>query len=171
MVHRSPNPIAYVALGGNLGERLGHLRAAAAALAATPGIEVAARSAIYQTAAVASTPQPDYLNAVLRLQTDRTPRDLLDLCLEIERGLGRVRPVGGDKAPRTIDLDLLLHGATVLDAPGLQLPHPRLLDRPFVLIPLADVALPGLRHPVTGIRLDRAGPAADVRGFSGGWTD
>ena len=154
---------AYLALGANLGDRLANLRAAVAALGAAAGVELAARSAIYETAAVADTPQPDYLNAVLRVETARAPRPLPDLCLEIERRLGRVRPPGRDKAARSIDLDLLLHGPTVLDEPGLQLPHPGLLHRPFVLVPLADVAVPGLRHPVTGTPLDRAIAPADVR--------
>jgi 2-amino-4-hydroxy-6-hydroxymethyldihydropteridine diphosphokinase len=164
-----PNTTAYIALGGNLGDRLANLRAAAAALAASPGIDVAARSAIYETAAVAATPQPDYLNAVLRVKTDRTPRATLDLCLQIEAALGRMRPPGRDKEPRTIDLDLLLHGAAVLDEPGLRLPHPGLLLRPFVLIPLADVAAPGLRHPVTGARLGRAVADANVRALAANW--
>jgi 2-amino-4-hydroxy-6-hydroxymethyldihydropteridine diphosphokinase len=156
-------PTAYLALGANLGDRLANLRAAVTALAAAPGVEVAARSGIYETAAVAETAQPDYLNAVLRVQTAWGPRPLLDLCLEIERRLGRVRPPGRDKAPRSIDLDLLLHGAAVLDQPGLQLPHPGLLHRPFVLVPLADVAAPGLRHPVTGTPLGHAVAPPDVR--------
>jgi 2-amino-4-hydroxy-6-hydroxymethyldihydropteridine diphosphokinase len=156
---------AYLALGANLGDRLGNLRAARAALGGAPGVEVAAGSAIYETAAVSESPQPDYLNAVLRVETDRTPRALLDLCLAIERRLGRVRPPGRDKAARSIDLDLLLHGASVVDEPGLQLPHPGVLHRPFVLVPLADVAATGLRHPVTGTPLDRASAPPDVRRF------
>ena len=166
MTRADPVVTAYVALGGNLGPRLANLRAAAAALAVTPGIKVMGHSAIYETAAVAATPQPAYLNAVVRVETTLPPRALLDACLAIEQRQGRVRPAGHDKAPRTIDLDLLLHGPTVLDQPGLRLPHPGLLDRPFVRVPLADVALPGLRHPVTDAALDHAAVPADVCAIS-----
>jgi 2-amino-4-hydroxy-6-hydroxymethyldihydropteridine diphosphokinase len=159
----------YIALGGNLGDRLGYLRAAATALADTPSVVVVGRSRIYETAAVAATPQPAYLNAVVRVATALSPREVLALCLGIERQLGRTRPPGRDKAPRTIDLDLLLHGAKVLHQPGLTVPHPGLLDRPFVRIPLADVAARGLRHPVTGAALDEAAPSAEVRAHADGW--
>ncbi|HEY0705981.1 MAG TPA: 2-amino-4-hydroxy-6-hydroxymethyldihydropteridine diphosphokinase, partial [Polyangia bacterium] len=123
----------------------------------------------YETVAVAAAPQPDYLNAVVRIATVLAPRALLALCLDLERQLGRVRPVGSDKAPRTIDLDLLLWSDVVLDEPGLRLPHPGLLARPFVRIPLADVATPGLRHPVSGARLDHAEADSGVRRFLDGW--
>jgi 2-amino-4-hydroxy-6-hydroxymethyldihydropteridine diphosphokinase len=84
---------------------------------------------------------------------------LLAACLEIERALGRVRPAGQVHAARTLDIDLLLYGDAVIDdPPALIVPHPRMLERPFVLIPLADVAAPGLRHPKTGKRLDEPDP-------------
>jgi 2-amino-4-hydroxy-6-hydroxymethyldihydropteridine diphosphokinase len=148
---------AYVALGSNLGDRLALMRAATAALEGG-GIEVVARSPVFETPAVAPEPQPPFLNAVVRLETALGPRALLDRCLAIEATLGRerLRPL----APRTIDLDLLLHGSAVVDEPGLVVPHPRLLDRAFVRVPLALVAEPGLRHPVTGEPLDRF-PAPD----------
>ena len=160
---------AYVALGGNLGDRRRSLAAAADALAASPGIADVARSRLYETVAVSREPQPDYLNAVLRVNTTVVPVALLALCLDIEARLGRRRPSGSDKAPRLIDLDLLLWGASVVDQPGLRLPHPALLDRPFVRIPLADVALPGLQHPLTGTPLDQASPDPAVRLFAPGW--
>jgi 2-amino-4-hydroxy-6-hydroxymethyldihydropteridine diphosphokinase len=154
---------AYVALGSNLGNRLGHLRAATAALGMATGVGELVCSPLYETAAVADEPQPDYLNAVARLGTTLPPRELLELCLDIERRLGRVRPPGQTKAPRVIDLDLLLHGEAVVDEPGLELPHPGLLYRAFVRIPLAQVAALGLRHPLTGESLDRADDHPDVR--------
>jgi 2-amino-4-hydroxy-6-hydroxymethyldihydropteridine diphosphokinase len=160
---------AYVALGGNLGDRRANLAAAAAALASSEGISGLVKSELYETVAVAAEPQPDYLNAVVRVETVLSAPALLTLCLAIERGLGRVRPIGSDKAPRAIDLDLLLWGDTVLEIPGLRLPHPALLARPFVRIPLADVATAGLRHPISGTRLDEVAPDQDVRRFAAGW--
>jgi 2-amino-4-hydroxy-6-hydroxymethyldihydropteridine diphosphokinase len=154
---------AYVALGANLGDRRRQIDDAVARLDASDGVRVAARSAVYETDAVSDHPQPPYLNAVVRVETTLAPADLLARCLAIEAALGRVRPQGRAKAARTIDLDLLLHGDTILDTPALTLPHPALLARPFVRIPLADVATPGLRHPVTGHPLDRATPSPAVR--------
>jgi 2-amino-4-hydroxy-6-hydroxymethyldihydropteridine diphosphokinase len=89
--------------------------------------------------------------------------ELLARCLSIESALGRLRPPGGAKAARTVDIDLLLYGEAILSTPALTVPHPELLARPFVRIPLADVAAPGLRHPITGDALDRAAPSAAVR--------
>ena len=99
----------------------------------------------------------------MRLETELSAQALLQACLEIERAQGRVRPADATKAPRTIDIDLLLYGAAVFDEPGLCLPHRSLLRRPFVRIPLADVALPGLRHPVSGKALDTCAPDRTVR--------
>lgn len=145
--------VAYLALGSNLGDRLAFLRAAVAALAGE--MRVAARSAVFETAAVSSDPQPPYLNAVVRVETALLPRALLERCLAIEARLGRVRPGGRSGAARTLDVDLLLHGDAVVDEPDLVVPHPRLLARPFVRAPLALVATTGLVHPVTGTPLDR----------------
>ena len=109
-----------------------------------------------------------YLNAAARVETALTARALLAACLDVERALGRVRPPGRPAAARTIDVDLLLHGDAVIDEPpDLVVPHPRLLERAFVRIPLADVALPGLVHPVTREPLDRAAPAPSVRRLPG----
>lgn len=151
----------YLALGANLGDRSGALREATRRLGER--VRIIARSPVYETDAVADEPQPAYLNAVLRVETDLPPRAVLDLCLEVERAMGRARPHGRSKAPRTIDVDLLLHGAARADEPGLSLPHPGLRDRAFVRIPLADVAEPGLCHPTTGEPLDRALPNPTVR--------
>lgn len=155
--------VAYLAFGANLGDRAAAIDQAIRRLTAA-GAVVRARSAIYETDAVAPEPQPPYLNAAARIETDLSPDALLALCLDVEAALGRVRPAGRHHAPRLIDVDLLLVGDDVVDdPPRLILPHPRLLERPFVRIPLADVAVPGLAHPVTGERLDRAAPDPSVR--------
>ena len=153
----------YLAFGSNLGDRAGTIARAIDRLAAG-GVVPLARSPLYETDPVTPDPQPDYLNAVLRAETALAAHALLALCLEVERTLGRRRPAGRAQAPREIDIDLLLYGAEVIaDPPSLIVPHPRLLERPFVRIPLADVAAPGLRHPVTGEPLDRATPDPSVR--------
>lgn len=153
----------YLALGSNLGDRAAWIARAVERLAAR-GVVIAARSAIYETDPVAPDPQPLYLNAVVRGETSLSAEALLALCLDVERALGRRRPAGRAQAPREIDIDLLLYGDAIIGAPpALVVPHPRLLERPFVRIPLCDVAAPGLRHPMTGEPLDRAVPDPSVR--------
>jgi 2-amino-4-hydroxy-6-hydroxymethyldihydropteridine diphosphokinase len=138
---------AYVGLGSNLGNREGTLLAAAERLGPHR------LSPIVETEPWGYSDQPRFLNAVAELETDLTPRELLDRLLEVERELGRVR--GGPRyGPRTIDLDLLLYGDLVIDEPGLTVPHPRLGDRMFVLEPLfaldAGLSVPG-RGPVEAL--------------------
>ncbi len=153
----------YLGLGSNLGDRAGAIARAIDLLDAR-GVRALARSPLYETDPVTPDPQPLYLNAAVRAETSLPPRALLAACLEVERALGLRRPPGRTAAPREIDVDLLLYGAEVLDeAPALIVPHPRLLARPFVRIPLADVAAPGLRHPVTGEGLDHAPADPSVR--------
>jgi 2-amino-4-hydroxy-6-hydroxymethyldihydropteridine diphosphokinase len=152
----------YLALGSNLGDRSALLAQGLAALEAC-GIESIECSSIYETDAVAEKPQPPYLNLVARGETTLAPRALLELCLEVERTLGRTRPHGDAKEPRTLDVDILLYADQVIAEPGLVIPHAALLARPFVRIPLAEVAAPNLRHPVTGDRLDHADPNPTVR--------
>ena len=154
---------AYLALGSNLGDRRAFLHAAVAALGQAPGVRILARSGIYETVPEGNAAEPLYLNAVVRVETSLTARQLLDACLGIERMLGRVRPADGVKCARVIDIDLLLFGEQTIDEPRLQVPHPALLARPFVRIPLADVATPGLCHPQAGERLDTSSPDAGVR--------
>lgn len=145
---KSPASDAYLGLGSNLGDRLELLQRARALLEATGGILVSASSPLYQTTPVGGPEgQRDYLNAVLRIQTCLGPRALLERCLEIEALLGRTRQVRWDA--RSLDLDLLLFGQTILAEPGLELPHPRMHLRRFVLAPLADLA-PDLPHPLLG---------------------
>ena len=156
---------AYLGLGSNLGDRAALIEAALDRLEAA-GVAVRARAPFYETDPVATDPQPLYLNSAARVETALGPDELLALGLAIERALGRERPPGdAAPAPRPIDVDLLLYGDAIIDRPGLVLPHPRLLERPFVRIPLADVATPGLRHPVTGEPLDRAPADPGVRRF------
>jgi 2-amino-4-hydroxy-6-hydroxymethyldihydropteridine diphosphokinase len=139
---------AYVALGSNLGDSRQHLLDAIEALAALPQTAVTARSRIYRTPPWGVTDQPDFLNAVVALETALPPHDLLDALLVIERAAGRQR--NGERwGPRTLDLDLLhVAGQTVNDE-RLTLPHPHIADRAFVLLPLNDVA-PELDIPGQG---------------------
>jgi 2-amino-4-hydroxy-6-hydroxymethyldihydropteridine diphosphokinase len=137
--------IAYVALGANLGDRPATLRAAVRRLGELGRVETV--SAVYETAPVGYEAQPAFLNAVARLRTDLSPAGLLTALLRIETDLGRVRSFRN--APRTLDLDLLLYDDLTRDEPELTLPHPRLHERAFVLVPLAEIA-PDLVHPRLG---------------------
>ena len=152
--------VAYLALGSNLGDRQAEIQRAIRALAAHGQVE--AQSRIYETEPEGGAPEPKYLNVAVRIRTSLSARALLAACLDLERAQGRVRPPGGERAPRTIDIDVLLCDLQVIDEPGLRVPHPRLLGRPFVRIPLADVALPGLCHPVSDHALDRCVPDPSV---------
>ena len=125
-------------LGSNLGDREGNIRSALARLAAQPGIRVDKVSSLYETEPVGFADQPDFLNAVALLSTALSPRELLAVCLGIERELGRKR--GKRWGPRTIDIDLILYNDVVLVTAELTLPHPRFHERCFVLVPLAEIA-------------------------------
>jgi 2-amino-4-hydroxy-6-hydroxymethyldihydropteridine diphosphokinase len=130
---------AYIGLGSNLGDREETLRGAVERLAATPGVEVVAVSSLRETDPVGPVlDQPRFLNGVAALDTSLRARELLGLLLEIESEFGRTRsgPPGG---PRTLDLDLLVYGDERIDEPGLQVPHPRLHERAFVLEPLGEL--------------------------------
>ena len=140
--------VAFVALGSNLDAPRDQVLRAFGELAALPGTALTARSRLYRSPPLGPADQPDYVNAVARLDTTLMPRALLDALLGIERAHGRRRD-GGRWGPRTLDLDLLLHGDTVLDEPGLTLPHPGLTTRAFVLYPLAELA-PDLGIPGAG---------------------
>ncbi|NET31241.1 MAG: 2-amino-4-hydroxy-6-hydroxymethyldihydropteridine diphosphokinase [Cyanothece sp. SIO1E1] len=126
-----------IALGSNLGDSLAILQDALITLAQTEGIELQAQSHIYQTAAV-GPPQPDYMNACAVLETTLAPVELLQALLKTEADFGRVRRQRW--GPRLLDLDLLLFEHLILDTPNLQVPHPRLHERAFVLVPLAEIA-------------------------------
>lgn len=129
---------AYVALGANLGDARAMLETAFDALDALPGTRLIAHSSLYRTAPVGVTGQPDYVNAVAAIDTTLAPRTLLDALLELEARHGRRRDY--PLAPRTLDLDLLLYDEETLDLPGLEIPHPRMHLRAFVLVPLAEIA-------------------------------
>lgn len=131
---------ACIALGSNLGDRAGHIRSALEAIAATPGVRLQAASRMVETDPVGPVPQGNYLNAAAVVSTSLSCRALLDRLLEIERARGRDRTAEQRWGPRTLDLDLLLFGDQIISEPGLVVPHPRLHERAFVLIPLAEVA-------------------------------
>ena len=139
---------AYIALGANIPSPWGSPRETlTAALGQLADLgRVTARSAFYETAPAGFADQPTFLNAAARLETDLDPDTLLHRLLAIERSFGRDRSHGIPNGPRTLDLDLLLYGSLILDAPSLQLPHPRIAERSFVLLPLAEIA-PDLIHP------------------------
>jgi len=129
--------VAYIGLGSNLGDRIGSIVEALRRLNA-PGVAVTKVSSIYHSAAILVTDQPDFLNAVAEVHTDLPPRALLDFCLRVESQMGRVRHRRW--GPRNIDLDLLLYGDLQIQEPDLQVPHPGLRKRPFVYVPLAEIA-------------------------------
>jgi 2-amino-4-hydroxy-6-hydroxymethyldihydropteridine diphosphokinase len=143
-------PLVYMAFGANLGDREGTIRIALARLAEHDDIQVLRVSALRETDPVGYEDQPRFLNGVALLETILGPRELLEVLLGVERDLGRTRH-GPRFGPRTIDLDLLLYGDEVVDEPGLEVPHPRMTERAFVLEPLAeldpDLVIPG-RGPV-----------------------
>ncbi len=152
--------IAYLGLGSNLGDRQAEIERAIVAVGKHGRVE--AVSGLYETLPEGGADQPKYLNAAVRLQTPLSAHALLAACLGIERAQGRVRPAGGRKASRTIDIDVLLYDGEVINEPSLRVPHPRLLARPFVRIPLAEVAVARLCHPVSGAPLDRCDPHPTV---------
>jgi 2-amino-4-hydroxy-6-hydroxymethyldihydropteridine diphosphokinase len=138
---------AFIGFGSNLGDRLENLRRAKLSLGERDGIRVVRASRVFETAPV-GPPQPDYLNAVAEVRTVLSSSSLFGACLDVEREMGRVRTERW--GPRVIDLDLLLYGDAVIDQPGLQVPHPRMHERAFVLVPLLeldpDPMLPGGRR-------------------------
>jgi 2-amino-4-hydroxy-6-hydroxymethyldihydropteridine diphosphokinase len=128
---------AYVAIGANLGDARVAVGQAMDDLAALPGTRVSARSSLYRSAPV-DAQGPDFINAVAELETELDPTALLGELQRLESGAGRQRPYRN--APRTLDLDLLRHGDVVMDTAALTLPHPRMAERAFVLVPLAEIA-------------------------------
>ena len=128
----------YVALGSNLENPEAQVRAAVEALAMLPDTRLARVSSLYRSAAVGFTDQPDFVNAVACIETALAPRALLDALLAIERRHGRVRDF--QNAPRTLDLDIVMYSDATVDEPGLTIPHPRMHERAFVLVPLAEIA-------------------------------
>lgn len=140
---------AYIGLGSNLADPRTQVRRAIDALAGLPGCTLCRRSSLYATAPLGPMPQPEYINAVVSLTTRLSPLGLLAALQGIEHDHGRVRD-GTRWGPRTLDLDLLLYGALQVRCPQLILPHAELANRPFVLVPLAEIAPAGLLVPGLG---------------------
>jgi 2-amino-4-hydroxy-6-hydroxymethyldihydropteridine diphosphokinase len=155
--------VSAIALGSNLGDCLTTLESALIVLGQIPGITVTARSPWYKTAAV-GPPQPDYLNGCALLSISLTPQELLTTLLQVETKFGRLRRERN--GPRTLDLDLLLFKDIILDTPELQIPHPRMKERAFVLVPLADIA-PNWVEPVTGKAIAELLQTVDCSGVKG----
>lgn len=132
-------------LGSNLGDRLANLQRAVELLAARPGLRVVRSSRVYETDPVGGPPQPEYLNAVVEVQTTLSPHDLLAASMDVEQRMGRVRAERW--GPRVIDIDVLMYDEEEIDEPDLVVPHPRMHERAFVLVPLLeldpDPLLPG----------------------------
>ena len=130
---------SYLGLGSNLGDRVALLQGAVDGLAATDRITVAAVSPVYETDPVGGPDQPEYLNAVVGIDTDLTPRQLLEVAQRLEQDAGRVRDGEERWGPRTLDVDVLLVGEEHVNEPDLVVPHPRLYERAFVMVPLSDL--------------------------------
>jgi len=137
--------LVYIAMGSNIGDRAAMLARGIEALNAA-GVRVLRQSSFYASEPVDAPPQAWFLNAVVEAQTALMPRQLLRTLMGIEHALGRRRTIA--RGPRTLDLDILFYGSSVIRAPDLEVPHPRMDGRRFVLAPLAELA-PGLRHPVS----------------------
>ena len=160
---------AYVGLGSNVGDRMEHLRAAVEDIERCVGRNVRYSSA-YETDPIGLECQPQFLNAVCGVDTDLQPRDLLSALLVIEDSHGRRRTTR--YGPRTLDLDILLYGDLITDEPELTVPHPRMAERRFVLVPLAEIA-PKAVHPGSGrtieeilaglMDLQRVGPPLNLK--------
>ena len=160
---RHPRSRVFIGLGSNLGNRLGHLRGAIAAIREVPGLTVVKMSSVYETEPVGNRDQPQFINAVLEIGCELSPQELLTALQRIERHMGRERH--GKWQPRVIDLDIVFFGDLVLASPELTVPHPEAAGRAFVLEPLAELA-PDFTDPVTRTtvahllaKLDRTGQA------------
>lgn len=144
------NKIACFSLGSNLGDRIGHLEQAQALMADIMGmVEIVSR--VYQSPSWGYSSDHVFYNCCILMRTRLEPLSLLETALQVEHGMGRVRQ-GGGYSDRIIDIDLLIYGEHVLDHPTLILPHPRMHERRFVLVPLAEIA-PDLLHPVSGLSM------------------
>ena len=165
-----PSFRTFIALGSNQGSRLTHLREAALAIA--DHFEILGSAWVYRTEAMYRS-QPDFLNTAIEALTTIPASDVLETLLEIESSLGRTRTVR--YGPRSIDIDLIIHGNTVLRSERAEVPHPRFAERPFVLKPLVDLA-PDFRDPITGQRFDSLNAACPTwlrcdRVFAPSWKD
>jgi len=153
----SESTLAYIALGSNLQNPLEQVKRAISSLAALPNTQLIAQSKLYRTKPVGKLDQPDFINAVVALQVKCSAQELLRHCQAIEKDQGRVRPERW--GPRTLDVDILLFGDEMINGADLMVPHPRMRERAFVLVPLADIA-PNLVLP-DGTLLQNLLPSAD----------
>ena len=150
-----------IALGSNQGDSLSILERSLNVLNNIPGIELQTTSSWYQTKPVGTAEQPDYLNGCALLSAAQTPEELLAVLQATEIQFGRTSK--GDLQPRTLDLDLLLYGDLVLNTPNLTLPHPRMTERAFVLVPLSEIAADWI-EPVSGIKISKLLRKVDTSG-------
>ncbi len=150
----------YIGLGSNQGDRLANLQSAILTL--PPTVRVLAESPVYETTPWGYIDQPDFLNQVVRAETKLTPRQLLEYLKSIEADLGRA--TNFRYGPRPIDLDILLFNDLTMQTPDLTIPHPRLAERAFVLVPLADLS-PDLHHPVSGQAVSQLRDRLDPQGI------
>jgi 2-amino-4-hydroxy-6-hydroxymethyldihydropteridine diphosphokinase len=150
----------YIGLGSNMGDRLGNLRQALAQLAAHVTIEK--KSSVYESEPMYLKAQPRFFNMAIGGSTSLTPRALLEALRGIEKRLGRLEAV--HNGPRPIDLDILLYGDLVMDEPTLTIPHPRMHERAFVIVPMSEIA-PLMPHPALGTVF------ADIEASLGSWGD
>lgn len=152
--------VAYLCLGSNLGDRAGTM-AKAVGLIARTGLKIIARSSLYETPPWGPVPQGPYLNMVVAVETELSARELLNMLLGVEHAFGRDRTREVRFGPRTIDIDILLYGDDVVDEPDLEIPHPRMMERAFALIPLSELApdlvVGGVAVKAALEGLDRAG--------------
>jgi len=155
------SPIVYLGFGSNLGERAANLQAALRAL--PPKVRPLAQSSTYETPPWGYTDQPHFLNMVVQAETDLAPLALLGFLKNLEREVGRTPSFR--YGPRQIDLDILFYDDLVLQTPELCIPHPRLHERAFVLVPLADLA-PNLRHPALGQTVAEMLASIDISGIT-----
>lgn len=167
MLHSEKSTIApysqsAIALGSNLGDSRAILDAAIETLGQTSGITLKAKSSWYKTAPV-GPPQPDYLNGCALLEVQLTPQELLETLLSVEKQFGRLRRERW--GPRTLDIDLLLFDDLILETPHLQIPHPRMKERAFVLVPLAEIA-PTWVEPISGIAIAQLVQRLDCSGVN-----
>ncbi len=138
--------VVYIGIGSNLGDPEAYLAAAIHAMEESPGIDVSGISGVYRTRPVDNTNQPDFLNQVVSIGTRLAPRDLLRTLHRIEKRFGRERSTW--KGPRTLDLDILLYDDLIVDEPDLRIPHPELLNRPFFMRMVLEIA-PDIVEPVS----------------------
>lgn len=136
---------AYIALGSNIGDRIGYLGKAILFLSQHPGVTVRRMSSVYETEPVGYLNQGHFYNMVIEIESSLSPEEILHICLDVEQRLGRVRTIVN--GPRTIDLDLLYYHDRIINGEDLVVPHPRLHQRTFVLVPLVEIA-PEVVHPI-----------------------